>query len=225
MKGGKVWMEVGKGWMKVGKVWMEVGKVQMEVWKEAGKVWIEEVDGEKEEQEVLWSLHLQHRDNVRYLYRKRFQLLVDTQEPVSPQRAPQTKLPPVILISARKLGEIPKSREFKSRAGRWHERGGREGLICRATLHLREDGCRQRAPMTAPTPLSAGTRGPPSPASKRSAGWAAARCLRPFVLIKSVSDVLIRASQPQSQGWRPASGRTLTGACCCHFGANQACRR
>lgn len=207
----EVWKEVGKVWMEAGRVWMEVQKVWMEVWKEAGKVKVEEVGGERRNSKCCGvSSPSPYRDNVRYLYKKRFQLLVDIQECGSPQRAPQTKLGHVILVRARKLGEIPKSTEFKSRAARWDERGGREGLICRAIPHLREDVCRWRAP----TPLSAGTPGHRSLTSKRGVGWAAARCLRPFVLIKSVTDVLIRASQPQSEGWRPASGCTLTGACC-----------
>lgn len=63
-------------------------------------------------------LHLAQWNNVKYLYKKRFQLLVDMQVHGGCQREPQTKLHHVILTRARKLGEIPKSREFKSGAGR-----------------------------------------------------------------------------------------------------------
>lgn len=67
---------------------------------------------------------------------------------------------------------------------------------------------------TAAVPLCAGTWGHHSLTSKHSMGWALACCLQPFVLIKSVADVLIKASQLKSKGWRPASGCTLMGACC-----------
>lgn len=65
-------------------------------------------------------------------------------------------------------------------------------------------------PIMAPTalaPLSARTRGHRSLANKHGVGF-----IQSFILIKSVTDVLIGASQPKSEGRRPASGCVLTGA-------------
>lgn len=58
------------------------------------------------------AISLSH--TITPLYKKRFQLLVDTQERGSPQRAHQTKLHHVVLIRARKKMSYQNRENFRA---------------------------------------------------------------------------------------------------------------